>query len=140
MYRDPLSNLDILESINLANYTATVAGSGKDTWGMLDVLVYIPVGVVAAADATHFFTFSFSESDTEGGSYTAIASANIRTIDSWDYIINATTEAGNLHVVQLNRTKRWVKVTATESAGGAANANFGAYIVQPTDRHQPQSS
>jgi len=140
MYRDQIHNLDIAESINLQQHTATIVGTAIDSWGMLDVLVYIPVGRVTAADATHYFTFSFTESDTTGGSYTAIASANIITIDSWDYIINDTAEAGAFHVVQLRRTKRWLKVTSTESAGGAADADFGAYVVQPTDRHQPQSS
>ena len=140
MYRDQIHNMDVAESIPLTQYTATETGTALDTWGMLDVMVYIPIGRVAAADATHYFTFSFEESDTFGGVYTSVASANIINIDSWDMIINATTEKESFHPVQIRRTKRWLKVIATESAGGAADADFGAYIVQPTDRHQPQSS
>lgn len=136
MYKDIVKDYDYKVSIASASITATTTGSEIDLQGAIDVKVLIPVGIVTTADATHYFTFTVTQCATSGGSFTAAATTQYHVADSWDRVINATTEGSALYAFQFKPTKRYMKVVATETSTG--QAIFGAYV-EFTKRHEPGS-
>ena len=94
---------------------------------------------MTTADATNFFTLSFTECATSGGTYTAVPAAPVTTMDSWDKLINATTEAAEMHLVQVRLTPgmRYIKAVFTET--GTAQAELWATFFFKKI-HQPASA
>lgn len=139
MKRDLITKFEVGESLNLADITATTTGSAVDMLNHLDILCICAVGPVTTADASNYFTYSWTECATSAGTYTAVPAAQITTIDSWDKIVNATTEAGNIHVVQIEMTPgmRYLKCVATET--GTAQATLGGTFFF-TEKTQPASA
>ena len=125
IYHDLKRNI----SINVADYTSTQTGTSVDVMGYNEALIIIPIGAVAIADASNFFTFSLTES-ADNSSFTAVASTDIVVeSDDWDMIINATAEANAIKAFSWKRSvagSRYIKVVATETL--TAQAIFGAYV------------
>jgi len=137
MYKDLVHNFDYIVGITPIDRTATVTGSEIDLLGAIDVLIIVSIGAVAIADATKLFTFTVTQCATSGGTFAAAATTQYMVADSWDRIINATTEADAVKAFQFKPTLRYIKVVATET--GAAQATFGAVVVY-NKRSQPASS
>lgn len=131
VYDDIGSNLIPSISIAHAQKTSTATGSevqltGGPVWIMIDITA------IGAADATHFFTFTITQAIATGGSFSAATAATqYKVKGSWDRIINATTETG-IETFQFipKATYDFIKVVATESAGGSADVTMVAYVIQ----------
>jgi len=139
MKRDLVTKFDYSLGIAPANYTATTTGTARDMINALDIVAIFTLNDDTTVDATNFFTFSFTESATESGSYTAVPDAQFVTIDSWDKIWNASGEANAFHFgqVTLSAGMRWIKAVSTETA--AAEGSFGVKLMW-LDKTQPGSA
>jgi len=144
--RDINAACKAVTSIKAASITATETGEIVDMLGASSVMVIVPVGAVATADASHYFTFTFvTGTDAALGDAAAIASgsymgAKDEDLNTWDRIINSTAEADTCYSFGVNIDKvgeRWGRVLATET--GTAEAIFGAIVVLCYNRHQPTS-
>jgi len=136
-FKDLCHNFDYGLSIIGADHTATATGEEIDLLGITDVMVLISVGNVAIADASNLFTFTVTECATSGGTFVAAGTTQYSTSDSWDRIINATTEEEDIYAFNFFPTKRYIKVVATET--GTAQAIFSANVIK-YGRHQPESA
>ena len=139
MNKDIVRNFEYALGIAPAPYTATTTGSELDMTEALDVFAVFSLGTDATVDATNFFTFSFTECATSGGTFTAVPDAQFVPMDSWDKIWNASGEANVYHFasVVLSPGMRYLKAVATETA--AADGEFGVAIFF-TKRSQPSSA
>ena len=136
MRKDLASNLDSGISIVPAQYTATETGDEVSVVGKgQEVMIVIPIGAVAAADASNRFTFTVTQATSSGGSFTAADSGQYDWIEGDGYI-NATTEADSVMTCNfyLKPTYDFLKIVATEN--GTADAIFGALFLKP-GRHNP---
>jgi hypothetical protein len=127
------------QSIDPASYTATKTGDEIDLSDAVDgsVWVVVNVGAVTTADATNLFTFTVTSASATGGSFSPEDSTAYTTVNSWDRLINATTEENTSYAFNLAHTNPFVKVVATET--GAAEAIFGATVYYEK-RHGPANT
>ena len=137
---DIMRNLDPGLSIAPASITATTEGDAVSLVGKGPITIgaIVDVGAVATADATHYFTVSFTECATAAGTYTAIPAARVSWIEG-DGIINATTEADTPQTanIYLARGMDYVRAYITET--GTAEAIIGVMFLKP-GRHNPVST
>lgn len=89
-------------SIAPATITSTTTGGAVDL-GECDGGATAVVVAGTMTDGTH--TLTFTESDTSGGTYTAVPSADARALTSAD--------SGNTVLVNFKRSKRYVKAVST---------------------------
>ena len=129
-------------SIAPAAHTATTSSEVVvDCAEAESLTVIVPVGVVATADASNFFTFTVLMGDVADGSdATAVDSSAYLNPKSgagvlWDRVINATTEGSQVYQfgVKNLRSNRYAFVRATETE--TASAIFGAMILLGNRRH-----
>ena len=136
-FKDLCHNFDYGLSIIGADITATTTGEAIDLTGITDVMVLISVGNVAIADASNLFTFTVTECATAAGTYVAADASQYDTSDSWDRIINATTEEETIYAFNFFPTSRYMRVVATET--GTFNGIIGAVVLK-YGRHEPESA
>jgi len=137
-FKDLCHNFDYgLSIVPAATLTATTTGEAIDLNGITDVMVVVPVGVIATADASNLFTFTVTECATADGTYAAAETTQYSTSDSWDRILNATTEGSDIYAFNFFPTLRYIRVVATET--GTASAFFSASVLK-YGRHQPESA
>jgi hypothetical protein len=138
-YKDQAGQFDYSQSIDPADYTATKTGDEVDLTNAIEgsVMIVVNIGAVTTADATHYFTFTVTEASATGGSFSAADSTQYSTKDSWDRIVNATSEANAVKVFNFIPSEPFIKVVATET--GTAQALFGATVLFKK-RHQPAST
>lgn len=140
MRKDKARNFDYLQSIAPAAITATTTGSEVSLVGVKDnVLILVDVGAISAADSSNYVTFTVTQATASGGSFSAAASGQYDTVDSWDRILNATTEGSAVYAMNFKPAKGYdyIKVVATET--GTFNGIFGAHVLVD-GRHQPEST
>jgi len=136
-FKDLCHNFDYGLSIAGASITATTTGDAIDLNGITDVMVLVSVGAVATADASNYQTFTVTECATAAGTYVAAGTSQYSTSDSWDRIINATTEENDIYAFNFFPTERYIRVVATET--GTTEAIFSANVIK-YGRHQPESA
>ncbi len=116
-------------TIPIASYTATKAGTAVSIAGMSGTAIKIVLvtGTITTADASNLMTLSVTQGTTNAAA-TAVDSAQLDPCDSFDYLINATTEGDAFKVINfiVKPTMDWIKVTATET--GTFEGIFGVYV------------
>lgn len=126
--RDVTEQNTYIQSIAPAAITATTTGSAVDVTGYEGVEIVVEAGVITAADASNYMTFTVTYT-TDDTNYTALDSGDYISPASWDRIINATTEGSATYRFGIkpsvaNISK--IKVVATET--GTFNGIFGASV------------
>jgi hypothetical protein len=134
--KDIARQFDYFTSCAYADRTATITGSEVNITGAKEVLVLVYVVSNTTSDASNLFTFTVTEASATGGSFSAAASTAYDPVDSWDRLINATTETG-LYAFNFKPTQPYIKVVATET--GTAQVAFSAHVLI-TGIHQPEST
>ena len=122
--RDLKSNIDIVQSIVPAVYSAAQNGTGADLQGFNSAMVEFFSGVDVGS--TH--APSVEESDTLGSGYTAVAAADL--IGS----LPADIQANEVHRVGYKGNKRFIRAVVT--SGGASLA-YGANIIRGNPDNRP---
>ena len=136
-YDNIVQNFDYHIADERVNATATTTGDEVQLAGG-PILVMVYLDTVTTADATHYFTFSVTQSTATGGTFAAADSSQYLVADSWDLIINATTEVG-LKVFQFIPVAGYdfIKVVATET--GTGDITYSAFVIQG-GIHQPETT
>lgn len=138
-YKDYAVNFDRGDSIVPADYTATETGDVITLLGITDVWCVVQAGVVAIADASNLFTFTVTQCETVAGTYVAADASQYGVADSWDRIINLTTEGSRSYAFNFYPKPgfMFIRLVATET--GTAQAIFGGTFLK-YGRHQPESA
>lgn len=116
--RDSLNNTHLARAISPVSVADTTAQTSEyvDTKGYNALTFAIAIGSVADADAT--FAVTMTECDTSGGSYTAVAAADITgTLTLAGFQFDDDNEPRK---VGYRGTKRFVKLVITPSANASA--------------------
>lgn len=116
---------------------ATVTGEYVDLQGYEEVDVVITTGTIT--DGTH--TFSLTECDTSGGSYTAVAAADIIVNASFGgtaangAVLDTTATHDNACITfGYIGTKRYIRVVCV-TAGSTTGGIFSAGVIGMRKRH-----
>lgn len=135
---DLVHNFDLERAIDPASYTATKTGEEIALSGG-PVLVLVTVGAVAAADAENYVTFTVEQATATGGDFSAADSSQYKVADSWDRLINATTEGNAVYAFQFipAATYDYIKVVGTET--GTTEAIYDVTVIQG-GRTYPQTT
>ena len=138
-YSDMGRNIERAQSIAPAAITATTTGEEVDLSGVLDCMILVDVGVISAADANNYMTFTVTQATATGGSFSAADSAQYGAIDSWDLVLNATTEGSQTYAFNFFPKADYpiIKVVATETS--TFDGIFGATALF-TKTTQPANS
>lgn len=118
--RDLRPNIDIVQSIVPAVYTATATGTGADLQGYDSAMAELDVGALAGAG---LFTVTVEESDTLGSGYSTVAAAQLNGAF-------VTPVANSIQRVGYLGAKRFIRVVATYVSG--TSLAFSAQIVRGT--------
>lgn len=117
-YINDLKNSVVADtSISPATITTTTTGAAVDL-GECDGGSTAVVVAATITDGTH--TLTFTESDTSGGTYTAVPAADARALTSAD--------TGNTALVNFTRSKRFVKAVTTV-AGATTGGVYGVALL-----------
>lgn len=120
-----------------ARTDGTVTGEYVDTLGYEEVMIVVSTGTVT--DGTH--TFSLTECATSGGSYTAVAAADITCSNTGSgangVILTTAAAHDNTGVIFFYKgSLRYIKVVCV-SATCSTGAVFCATVVMAKPRHAP---
>lgn len=111
--RDLVSDIKVTQAFVNANRTATTTSDAIDTQGFGSAAVVFDIGNSAdTLSGTVFWTLSLTECDTSGGTYTAVAAADIVSGVA-TYVIDAPAEDSIAVKVGYIGTKRYIKGVAT---------------------------
>jgi len=125
-------------SIAHAQITATTTGSEVDCTGAKEVTIAVYVSANTTSDSTNYVTFTVTNSDATGGTFDAVSSDQYDPVNSWDRVLNATTETGwfvfNFH---LTPGHPFIKVVGTET--GTTDITYSAHVIERA-KDQPQVS
>ena len=121
--------------------TTTTTGTAVDLLGYERVDVVVTTGTVTDGQ----YNISLTECATSGGSYTAVAAANIipgSTGSGVDGAIFDTTAAHDnaVFVFGYTGTLRYIKVVATASGTPSTGAVYSAAVLGRDARRQPVST
>jgi hypothetical protein len=120
------NNVAISSQILPGTYTADQAGVAVDTAPYAEAIVIANIGTMT--HASNVLSLTVMECDTSGGTYTA--AKKLGTTDD-AVIIAATTandEATYVARVDLNNTKRFIKVPSVET-GDSGDGDYAVTIV-----------
>ena len=138
-YKNYAQNFDYAVADAYVNATSTQTGDEVDASANNGVITFIiHVHAIGTADGSNYFTFTVNQATSSGGTYAAANSNQYLTVDSWDRILNATTETG-IKVLQFfpARNNPYLKLIATET--GTADITYSAICLFDS-KHQPASS
>ena len=107
--------------IDVGAQTSTVTSAAVDLKGYRSCLVIIDAD--AWTDGTH--TFSLTECDTSGGTYTAVASTDISGSAP---VIDGAPDDDQAYILGYVGSKRFIKVVSTV-AGASTGAIYGALVI-----------
>lgn len=123
--RDLKNNIDVVNSIDPDDYTATENGAGVDLQGFEGAVVAFSVGTVT--DGTH--TPKVQESDSQGSGYTDVAAADL--IGSLSDLASDTNQR-----VGYIGSKRYVRGVLTVS-GATVGAQAAAVVIRGIAHRRP---
>jgi len=121
--------------------TTTTTGTAVDTLGYEEVFIVIATGTIT--DGTH--TFSLTECDTSGGTYTAVAAADIIAGSTGSGANGAVVDTTAAHdnallVFGYRGNTRYLKVVCTVTGTPSTGGVYSAAVVGTRARHQPVST
>lgn len=128
--RDLKALTDVVQHIAPAAYTSTqTPAGGVDLAGYNSAVVEVNVGVVTAGD----FTFEVQDSEDDGvdDAYAPVPDADL---DGTEPVLEDAGDGGQIYRLGLIRTKRYVRVVATDA--GSGNAVFGVNVLRGNERHK----
>lgn len=127
--KDLMNNIDVkrvISPVSVADNTAQV-GQVIDGQGAASVTYVIATGSLADADAT--FTVLLEECDTSGGTYTAVADADLigtEVLASFKF-----DDDNECRKLGYNGTKRYTRLTITPANNASAGLIAAVAILQP---------
>lgn len=107
-----------------ATTAATVTSDAVDMAGWESLEFYVEVVTWTGG----VYTFSMTECDTLGGTYTAVAAGDIATTAAWDGTLKTGVAAKSVLRAEYRGTKEFVKCVGTGTA--TPSANFGVLALQ----------
>lgn len=127
--KDLMNNIDVkrvISPVSVADNTAQV-GQVIDGQGAASVTYVIATGSLADADAT--FTVLLEECDTSGGTYTAVADADLigtEVLASFQF-----DDDNECRKLGYKGTKRYTRLTITPANNASAGLIAAVAILQP---------
>lgn len=124
--KDAVNQLDAAVAIAAVaiNTDTTTASAAIDLQGCEGALILIHSGVIAGTTGQNVYTPLITECDTSGGSFTAVADADLINTEA-SAVQDAITDS-TVKKIGYKGTKRYIKVsivsTAFTTAGGIAGA------------------
>lgn len=129
--REIVSELKVTQVFVNATRTATTTSDPIDTAGYNSATVVFDIGNSGdTLSGTLYWTLSLTECDTSGGSYTAVAAADIT---GWagaaSYVIDAPAEDSLAVKVGYIGSKRYIKGVATATGSHSSGTPIGIISV-----------
>lgn len=135
MQADLYHNLKPINQIAPVAVTATATATGIDTTGYQSVMFVVSVGVITAADASNYLTFTVEESDSLSTGYAAITDTN-RLLGTPTVIEGVAVLAASQNWFGITRLqKKYIRLVATET--GTFSAIVSAIAILGNPRHAP---